>query len=174
VTVAEDIERIRRGYAAWNSGHVDAALEFIREDVEVRPVLGDVVAGDFFRGHDGFRHWYETVHASFEDFRAEIDDVREAGDGRYLVLLRFAGRGAASGADVSLQGAHVMTLEEGVVVAIDGYQDRAEALKAVDSKDEASGGGDWRRAGLGFEMASARRKQKRSARKHAGDGRSAS
>ena len=131
MTAAEDIERIRRGYAAWNTGDVEAALAFIREDVEIRPVLGDVVSADVFRGHDGFRHWYRTVHASFEDFRAEIEDVRDAGDGRYLILLRFQGTGRASGADVALVGAHVMTLVNGVVIAIDGYQDRAEALGAV-------------------------------------------
>src|ERR671935_3265758 len=121
MTTAEDIERILRGYAAWNSGDLEGVLEFIREDVEVRPVLGDVVAADVFHGHDGIRHWYETIHSSLEDFRAEVEDVREVGDGRYVVLLHFAGKGVASGADVTLDAAHVMTLEEGMVVAIDGY-----------------------------------------------------
>jgi ketosteroid isomerase-like protein len=131
VTAEEDIERIRRGYAAWNRGDVEAALRDIREDVEIRPVLGDVVGADVFRGHDGFRHWYETIHASLEDFRAEIEDIRVVGEGRYLVLLRFEGRGVASGAHVVLEGAHVMTLVDGTVTAMDGYQDRAEALRAA-------------------------------------------
>jgi ketosteroid isomerase-like protein len=131
MTAVDDIERIRRGYAAWNSGDPEAALEFIHEDVEIRPVLGDVVAADVFHGHDGFRRWYGTVHASFDDFRAEVEDVRDAGDGRYLILLHFQGRGTASGADVTLEGAHVMTLVDGLATRIDGYQDRGDALTAV-------------------------------------------
>jgi hypothetical protein len=57
--------------------------------------------------------------------------VREVGEGRYIVLLRFTGRGTASGADVTLVGAHVVTVEDGILRTIDGYQDRAEALNAV-------------------------------------------
>jgi hypothetical protein len=34
------------------------------EGVEVRRVLGDVVAADSFRGHDGVRRWYETIQSS--------------------------------------------------------------------------------------------------------------
>jgi uncharacterized protein len=131
MTAARDIERIRRGYAAWNTGDLGGVTEFMSEDVVIRPVLGDVVAADVFRGRDGVRRWYETIHATLEDFRAQIEDVREVGEGRYLVLLRFTGRGAASGADVTLVGAHVVTLEDGILTAIDGYQDRTEALRAV-------------------------------------------
>jgi ketosteroid isomerase-like protein len=131
MTAAEDIERIRSGYAAWNTGDLGGVVEFMSEDVEIRPVLGDVVAADVFRGHEGVRRWFETIHATLEDFRAEIEDVREVGEGRYLVLLHFTGRGAASGADVTLDGAHIVRLQDGILTAIDGYQDRAEALAAV-------------------------------------------
>lgn len=131
MTAAEDIERIRRGYAAWNTGDLAGVVEFMSEDVEIRPVLGDVVAADVFRGHEGVRRWYETIQATLEDFRAEVEDVREVGENRYIVLLRFTGRGAASGAEVALVGAHVVTVVDGILRTIDGYQDRAEALQAV-------------------------------------------
>ena len=57
--------------------------------------------------------------------------MREVGEGRYIVLARFTGRGAASGADVMLVGARVVRMEDGLLRSIDGYQDRAEALAAV-------------------------------------------
>ena len=133
MTAAGDIERIRRGYAGWNSGDIEGLLELMDPRVEIHPVLGDVVAADVFRGHDGVRRWYDTVHNSLDHFRVEVQDVRELGDGRYVALVRFTGTGKASGAQVSLDAAHVFTFKDGLVVSMDGYPDQDEALRAAGS-----------------------------------------
>jgi hypothetical protein len=54
----------------------------MREDVEIRPVLGDVVAADTFRGHAGVRAWYDTVTTTLEGFRVDVERVIEADIGR--------------------------------------------------------------------------------------------
>jgi ketosteroid isomerase-like protein len=61
LTRADDIELIRRGYTAWNEGDLDGLLEVLSEDIEVQPVLGDQVSADTFTGHDGIRHWRESI-----------------------------------------------------------------------------------------------------------------
>ena len=135
MTAADDIASIRAGYAAWNSGELSRVLELMTDEVEVVPVLGDVVSADRFRGHAGVTHWYETVTSTLEDFRADIEDVVVVGDQRYLVKLRFSGHGRASGAPVTLNAAHLMTLDDGKVVRLVGYQTWEEAAAAAGVSD---------------------------------------
>ena len=135
VTAADDIVSIRAGYAAWNRGELSRLLELMTDDVEIVPVLGDVVSADRFRGHAGVTHWYETVNSTLEDFRADIEDVVEVGGQRYLVKLRFSGHGRASGAPVALNAAHLMTLDAGKVVRLVGYQTWEEAEEAARVSD---------------------------------------
>jgi len=131
VTAAEDIDAIRSAYSAWNRGDVNGLLEGIADEVEVVPVLGDVVSADRFCGHEGVRRWYETVHSTLENFRAEIKDVIEIGDGRYLVKLHFSGHGQASGAPVALDAAHILTVQGGKAVRLVGYQSWKEGAAAA-------------------------------------------
>jgi ketosteroid isomerase-like protein len=127
----DDIALIRRAYAAWTSGDVEQVLEVIDDEIEVEPVLGDVVSADTFRGKDGVRRWYESIHSALEDFRADLQEIVEAGDGRYLALLRFSGRGIASGAPVALDAAHVLTIRDGLCVKLVGYESWDEARRAL-------------------------------------------
>ena len=122
MTAAEDIDAIRSAYSAWNRGDVNGLLEAMSDEVDVVPVLGDVVSADRFRGHEGVRRWYETVHSTLENFHAEIKDVIEIGDGRYVVKLRFSGHGKASGAPVALDAAHILTVQGAKAVRLVGYQ----------------------------------------------------
>jgi hypothetical protein len=48
-----------------------------------------------------------------------------------LVKLRFSGHGRASGAPVTLNAAHLMTLDAGRVVRLVGYQTWEEAEAAA-------------------------------------------
>ena len=131
MTAAEDIDAIRSAYSAWNRGDVNGLLEGMADEVEVVPVLGDVVSADRFCGHEGVRRWYETVHSTLENFRAEIKDVIEIGDGRYLVKLHFSGHGQASGAPVALDAAHILTVQGGKAVRLVGYQSWKEGAAAA-------------------------------------------
>ena len=137
MSASEDIELLRRGYSAWNRGDVEGVLEIVSDQVELHPVLGDVVLADTFRGHDGMRHWYETIHSSLADFRAEVEDVIEVGDGRYVVLLHFSGRGRASGVEVTLDGAHLVTVRDRLLVRLEGFENREEALRAAGVEERA-------------------------------------
>jgi ketosteroid isomerase-like protein len=135
VTAADDIDLIRAAYSAWTRGDVDAVVAAMTDDVEVIPVLGDVVSADRFRGHQGVRRWYETIRSTLEDFRVDVEDVSELGDGRYLAKLHFSGHGKASGAPVALDAAHILTLERGKAVRLVGYQSWEEAAAAAEKTD---------------------------------------
>ena len=154
MTAADDIVSIRAGYAAWNRGELSRLLELMTDDVEIVPVLGDVVSADRFRGHAGVTHWYETVNSTLEDFRADIEDVVEVGDQRYLVKLRFSGHGRASGAPVALNAAHLMTLDParwcGSSATRPGKRPRKRLGSRTRRRSRARGGLRRRCAGAGL------------------------
>ena len=131
MSAADDIELIRSTYAAWNRGDVEGVLGAMREDVEIHPVLGDVVAADTFRGHAGVRRWYDTVTSTLEGFRVDVERVIEASTGRYLVEVRFSGRGKSSGAPVTLEAAHLITMRSGLAAQLTGYPGWSEGLRAA-------------------------------------------
>ena len=57
-----------------------------------------------------------------EDFEVAVVELIEVGGGRYLALLRFSGAGKASGAPVSLDASHLLTIRDGQLVRLIGYQ----------------------------------------------------
>jgi ketosteroid isomerase-like protein len=122
---------IRRTYAAWNRGDVEELLGAMNDDVEIRPVLGDLVPADTFRGHAGVRQWYETVTSTLEGFRVDIEQVIEASTGRYLIEVRFSGRGKSSGAPVTLEAAHLITVRSGLATELTGYPGWCDGLRAA-------------------------------------------
>jgi ketosteroid isomerase-like protein len=122
MTAEEDIALIRRGYASWNSGDLDDLLEICSDDIEVHPVLGDVVSADTFTGKDGVRRWRQSILNSLAELRVDLLDIVEGDRGRYLALLRFDGRGMASGARVTLDAAHLLTVRDGLLVSLVGYE----------------------------------------------------
>jgi ketosteroid isomerase-like protein len=67
---------------------------------------------------------------ALEAYTVEIEQLFEAGD-KVVVLLTSRGRGRISGADVSRKLAQVVTVRNGLVTEIVGYDDRVEALESV-------------------------------------------
>jgi ketosteroid isomerase-like protein len=131
VSSDDDIELIRRSYAAWNRGDVEAIADIVADDVEIRPVLGDQVAANEFRGPDGLRRWAETLNTTMDDFEVDLQELIEIGGDQYLALLRFSGRGKASGAPVSLDAAHILTVVDGRLTRLIGYQSWNEGRAAA-------------------------------------------
>ncbi len=103
---SENVELVRRGYEAWNRG--------------------DVVAG-----RDQVRAWLERFLEAWEELEIEPTDLIEAGD-RVVALVRFRALGKES--KIRVEGgvdAHVWTVRDGNIVAVELYQGTREALAAV-------------------------------------------
>jgi ketosteroid isomerase-like protein len=132
VSTAEEIERIRSGYAAFNDGDMQAFVENMSEDVEIRPLLGDTIGGgDVFRGHEGAVRWREILTSTLHGFQAEVEEIIPAGDGVYVVFAHFSGTGTASGVEVTRGAANIFTMRDGIVLRRDSYEDREDALRAA-------------------------------------------
>jgi ketosteroid isomerase-like protein len=85
---------------------------------------------------EGSRSWLRA----WEGLRGEAEEYRELDEGRVLVLIRFSGRGKATGLDleeVRARGASVYHLRDGKVTRIVSYFDRDRALADLGLAPEA-------------------------------------
>jgi ketosteroid isomerase-like protein len=123
---------IRRGYDAFNRGDLAAMLaalhpEFVWDASRVE----DWPEQPVYRGRLGFRGFYADWVAAFGAATFEIEEVRDLGDARALVLseMRVTGRGSA--VSVTVPWAQVFTIRSGLVARVENYSDRREALAAA-------------------------------------------
>src|ERR1700737_391362 len=95
----ENVGRLRETLEAWNEGDLDAYLA-VTDPALVFRTSGVFLPHDpVYRGHDGFRKFWETFHDSWE--RLDIDIARmEDLDDRVLALLSFHAVGRGSGVKV--------------------------------------------------------------------------
>ena len=130
-TVADaDVELITRMLRTWNSGEVDALLEVFDPAVEVRPALRTCLASMVYRGHDGVRAWFEETNEPWAELQAEPERFIDAGE-RTVVVVALHARVPGGRVDVTAEIAHVVTIRDGRIVRLDGYDDPDAALAAI-------------------------------------------
>jgi ketosteroid isomerase-like protein len=134
--VARDVvERILAGYAAFNRGNFDQALEGMPEDVEWVAPESFLEPGPH-RGPEGVRRFWEAWRESFETFTLEIEDVHDLGE-HLVVIARIHGTGRDSGAPVTTPTfPHVWTLDGDQVTRMEMFTSSDAAAEAI--------GRDWR------------------------------
>jgi ketosteroid isomerase-like protein len=129
----ENVETIRRMYAAWLAGDSGVVFETFDTDIELHPdpEATWVGIGKEYRGHDGVRSYMAAVYEAFDGYRPEVEELIEVGD-QVLTLAVEHGRGRESGAEVEARRtAHVWTLRAGRAIRVDLYLERDRALRAV-------------------------------------------
>ena len=125
----ENVEAVRRGYAAWLEGGVDAIIPLL--DPEIRWSQDPSFPGaKTYVGHEGVREWDAWLDESFEERRVEVERLIDGGD-RVMALVVVHTRGRGSGAETRTPMAHLWTLRNGMGVRVQFYLDRAEALEAA-------------------------------------------
>jgi ketosteroid isomerase-like protein len=126
----ERVELITRMLGSWNDGDVEKLLEVFDADVEVRPALSTFLASMVYRGYDGIRSWYAETNEPWSELQAEAERFIDAGD-RTVVIIGLHARVPGGRVDVDAEIAHVVTIRDGRIVRLDGYDEPANALAAV-------------------------------------------
>src|SRR5688500_18929015 len=123
------IQRIRSVYELFNDHH-----EFDRDtfspDVEWHNAP-ELPGAAVHRGHDEVIRDLRRQQEAWGEARYEPTEILPAGDDRYLVLLDVQVKGAASGATVNFEGAHLLTFDAGKVVRAEAFVRRDQALAAA-------------------------------------------
>lgn len=124
-----NIEIVGRLIGAWSQRDLDAVLEAMHPQCEVR----GIEATETLRGHDGvaagFRDWFEA----FDEFAIEPEDFIAHGD-RVLVPMRQRARGKGSGLEIEQRFYQLFTLRDGKVFRFEEYSEEADVWKALGKK----------------------------------------
>ena len=127
----ENVEVVRRVWAALNEDPPRLLLEVFEEDVEIRNPPEFPLQGPF-RGHEGARIWFRESWEVFTGLHHELDEVIDVGDGATVISVqRVQGRTRHMGLETNLRWAGVFTFRAGKVLRAQGYMHRREALEAA-------------------------------------------
>ena len=124
----ENVEIMRRNYAAFDRGDIDAILAETHPEVVIHAhPLGDEGR---YEGHEGVRRFFANWTGQFEGFEQDAEEFVDAGD-RVLVRVLQRARGRGSGVPVEGLFWLVHVLEAGKVTRVDLYDNEADALEAA-------------------------------------------
>jgi len=127
----ENVEVVRQQFQALERGRLDAAAAFWHPDIDWRAVEGAADDVGVMRGQEALRRYYEDWFNTFEELRAEVEEIIfEEGD-RVAVRVHNSGRGLRSG--VLTEGRYYVacTVRDGQIVSGREYERRNQALEAV-------------------------------------------
>jgi ketosteroid isomerase-like protein len=128
----DNVEIARRVFAAFaRTGDLGVLQEYWAEDI-----VWDVSRSDFpdkgvYHGHEGVREWTRGIEDAFEGLVWEFEEITDLGQDRVLVVGRQKGQGQFSKIGIDYRFPYVLTFRDGIVIRVDRYRDRAEALEAA-------------------------------------------
>ena len=125
----ENVEFVLDGYARFNAGERRPELWYWLPDAEYHAARDDPDSA-IHRGIDAVRRQFASWVEAYPDLRVEPVEARASGN-KVFLWVRFTGHGAASGAPLEMELAHVITLRDGRVARTVEYFDRNEALGAA-------------------------------------------
>ena len=125
----ENVEIVRKGYAAWNRGDMEAMLALLHPDLEY--VTSGLFPGlaSVYRGHAGWRDFWRDFRETWDSLQIEIEAAHDI-DERVVALLSFHAR-SRDGLEVDRQFAVIWTFDNGLAVRLHSYGDQTEALEAA-------------------------------------------
>lgn len=135
----QNVEIVRRFADCWERQDWSGIADLVDPDVEQHATVGGVEEGHVMRGLGEIRRGYEAVEETWEEHRVETERLFDAGD-RVVLFHREYQRGSRSGVELEIDAAVLVDLQNGRIVRIQGYMDRAAAMKAAGLRDEASPG----------------------------------
>ena len=126
---AGNVELVCRFYAALNANDLgsvralcDDAIEYVNPDAAAEP--GTRI------GPDAFRAAFEGLHASFQGFRCEPEQLTLFGEA-VVVVARSTGTGRMSDIPFTEVHGHLLTLRDGRIASFRWFQTVDEAYRAA-------------------------------------------
>jgi ketosteroid isomerase-like protein len=126
----EDVERVRRGFAAYNRRDLDGTLAKWAPDAVLDWSNSRGFDAGVFRGHREIQAFWQRMLEAFDEVRIEIDDPVEVERGLVLVenVAYLRGR---DGIEVQARSAFLLGIRDGKTTSLTLYQTKEEALEAA-------------------------------------------
>ena len=107
----EIVQLLAEGFECWNGGELDLMQDMYAEDGELD--LSAVFTGmPVFCGRERMRRQLDALFETWEGVRMDPSDVFDLGHGRFVVDVRWWGKGKRSGVEVDQRLAYLYTLRE--------------------------------------------------------------
>jgi ketosteroid isomerase-like protein len=130
----ENVEVVRQYFAAYDEGGLDALAEFWHPEINWRAVEGYLDDAGVIRGPDAMRDYFRQWNEAFDELRAEIEQLTDAGE-QVVAAVRGIGRMKGSDAEVDIRYGVVFWIRDGKIVQGREYATGAEALEAAGPRE---------------------------------------
>jgi ketosteroid isomerase-like protein len=108
---------------------IEPLLEISDPEIEWYPFSAQVEGDVAYRGREGMRRWWANLDATFEEFEATLDVVRD--EGNLVLALGHLRAGFRSGITLDAEVGWVFRFRDGLAVWGRAYQSHGEALAAA-------------------------------------------
>ena len=124
----EDVERLRLAYEAFNTGGVEAFLERLAPEFQLRDRESSPDRAATRFGKEGIKQLFDSYMEAFDALRLEPQEFIDCGD-QIVVALHQRVRGKGSGAEVVGNIAHVWTVRGAAPYELRIFGDKESALR---------------------------------------------
>jgi len=126
----ENVELVRRGFEAFNSGDIDRILAFTGDDFEIQVPPGLSAEPDTYRGRAGVRRYFQSFDDAMDQVHFQAERFWGAAEA-VVVDARVTARGKQTAIPVEQRAAQLWTIRGGRVIRIRAYASLSEALETV-------------------------------------------
>jgi uncharacterized protein len=126
----ENIEIVRKSFAAMGRGDLDTLLDLYDQDIEFEPLTGTRVETGGYRGHQGVREYFKEADEVWDQVRPVVGEITTTGN-EVVVFGHCSIRGRASEIETDSPCSWVITVRDGKITRHRVYQTNGEALDAA-------------------------------------------
>jgi ketosteroid isomerase-like protein len=126
----ENVEVVRRVLDGFARSDRESVEPLLQPDVKWRTVAGPLLGVETVSGREPMlRFAFEEIPEVFDSLDIEVEELRDVGEGRVLLVARYLGRGKRSGIDLDRRISSVHRLRDGRIASVRDYPSREEALE---------------------------------------------
>jgi ketosteroid isomerase-like protein len=127
-----NVEIVRALNAAFDEGQMDAFLDLLDPDVELRDLDPPPDLPAVVRGRDAVARVMRKYSQEIQGLTAEVEEYLDLGDEAVVCVTRWRGEGGGGGTPGEESWAELHVVRDGVVVrSVMGFTDRRAALAAA-------------------------------------------
>jgi ketosteroid isomerase-like protein len=127
----ENVELIRKVFAAFDQGDIEAVLRMCDEEIVITQPAEVPGINPQQRGHQGVLEAFAIWPEQWDDFRVEVLALTPAPADKVIANIRTLGRGKQSGVEVDMEFSFVFTVRDEKIVEWQLFLREDQALEAA-------------------------------------------
>jgi|SRR4029453_716246 ketosteroid isomerase-like protein len=127
----ENVEIVRQAWEAWVRKDNETGLALYDPEVQIDlTAVPHIGQSEVYFGREGLQEWLRDLLASFGIVKTEVEEWIDAGE-QVIAMVHSYRRGKRSGVPVDMVQAHLWTVHDGLLLRLQIFSTRAEALEAA-------------------------------------------